>query len=94
MGGGRGSPSVISVTPALGTPSLNASASPNVSDANLLTDDDVIRALTGPNPPQTVKEIVAVLREKIAKDARNKDRIKEILKRLCVVQNSVISLRK
>ncbi|KAJ3117395.1 hypothetical protein HDU96_006920 [Phlyctochytrium bullatum] len=97
-----GASSSIGRSPAVGS-GANGKASPSVSsrtgtpnvagdDSNLLQDDDLIQALSGPNPPQTVKEIVAVLRNKISRDPRNKDLLKDMIKRLCHMVNGVFKL--
>ncbi|KAJ3099965.1 hypothetical protein HDU97_002637 [Phlyctochytrium planicorne] len=76
------------------TPSLPApSSSGNSGDQNLLTDTDLIRAMSTQPIPQNVKDIVARLRDKIASDDRNKERLKEMMRRLCHSSNGVITLK-
>ncbi|KAJ3195878.1 hypothetical protein HK101_010788 [Irineochytrium annulatum] len=74
------------------TPSLSGGI-PNVGTAELLVDNDVISLFSRPSPPQTVKELIAMLKDKM-KNPENKERIKEILRRLIAVSGGVISLKK
>ncbi|KAJ3025141.1 UNVERIFIED_CONTAM: hypothetical protein HDU68_007428 [Siphonaria sp. JEL0065] len=79
-------------SPNVGTPGLTpaireatASKSPSVpagNSENLLTEQDIKSLFTRPNPPKTIKEIVALMKDKM-KFEENKTRLGALLKACC-----------
>ncbi|KAJ3293783.1 hypothetical protein HDU79_011900 [Rhizoclosmatium sp. JEL0117] len=75
-----------SLSPGL-TPEINAASGstptvPALSNENLLTEQDIRTLLSRPNPPKTIKEIVALIKDKM-KFQENKPRLGVILKAVC-----------
>ncbi|KAJ3081189.1 transcription termination factor, RNA polymerase II [Rhizoclosmatium hyalinum] len=69
------------------TPEINAASGstptvPALSNENLLTEQDIRTLLSRPNPPKTIKEIVALIKDKM-KFQENKPRLGVILKAVC-----------
>lgn len=87
------SPQLTAPSPSLSSGSTSP-ATRTGSDADLLTDNDILELFNSSEPPTSVKDIVNALKDRITRDKRNKDRIRDILKRLCSVSNGVITLKK
>ncbi|KAJ3073043.1 hypothetical protein HDU98_002312 [Podochytrium sp. JEL0797] len=77
------SPSVSNHSPSGLTPQIkSASGSPTLSSDNILTENDIRALFARPNPPKTIKEIVALVKDKM-KFEENKPRLGALLKACC-----------
>ncbi|KAJ1558334.1 hypothetical protein HK405_013910, partial [Cladochytrium tenue] len=77
-------------SPAVSTPSVGGRRTPAAAgDAALLQDSDILALFDSPTPPTTVRDIVHALRDRIAQDSRNKDRLKEIVRRHITVREGI-----
>ncbi|KAJ1553684.1 hypothetical protein HK405_007223, partial [Cladochytrium tenue] len=86
-------PLVSSPTTAVSSSSSSSSSSPAASSL-LLHDRDLLAAFLGPDPPPvTVHELVFRLRHAIAADPRNRDRVRALIRRHCLLRAGGLVLK-